>query len=144
MGKYKNDFDTKWVTEEITSDCIKFMENFGKYLCALEDRRGRIVSGGDGVTTSQIRNIFSEVKRIETKSTSREGFKNEKTKILLLRPKIAYSTARAISKRRNSRMSDLREVLEKGLIEVKTKNDFQRFTQIFEGIIAYHKVYGGN
>lgn len=139
MGRYKNDFKEIWVQDEITTDCIDFMEKFGLYLCAKNDR----FSGYKAVTTSQMRNIFSEVKRIEVKSNTDDQYNNELSSVLLLRPKIAYATARVMSNKRESRMLDLREVLEKGLLAVKKREDFKRFSQIFEGIIAYHKVYGG-
>jgi CRISPR-associated protein Csm2 len=142
MGRFSNALQSEWIQTEIDADCIKFMEDFGLYLC---DKRKEedYKPGSNAVTTSQMRNIFSEVKRIEVKLVNEEQWKKERSNILLLRPKIAYNTARVISKKRNSRMKDLREVLESGLLAVEKSEHFKRFSQLFEGIIAYHKVYGG-
>jgi CRISPR-associated protein Csm2 len=137
-----NDFQPKWIQEEIDDSCIAYMEGFGFHLCDKRDTNSR--PGYNAVTTSQMRNIFSEVKRIELKVSDTNGWQREKTAILLLRPKIAYSTARATSSKRDSRMKDLREILEKAIQAVKNAEDFKRFAAFLEGVIAYHKVYGGN
>mgnify|MGYP001943482762 FL=1 len=137
-----NDFQTKWIQEEIDESCIAFMEGFGFHLCDKRDPDSR--PGYNAVTTSQMRNIFSEVKRIELKVNDKDGWKKEKTSVLLLRPKIAYSAARAISSKRDSKMKDLREVLEKAIQAVNGADDFKRFAAFLEGVIAYHKVHGGN
>lgn len=69
--------------------------------------------------------------------------KEQKTAILLLRPKLAYNTARQLEKRRDSRIKQFREVLEKALTHVNDQDQYKRFCQFVEGIVAYHKVYGG-
>lgn len=143
MGKYKNTLKSEWITKEIDADCIDFMEKFGLYLCDKKEKTDRF-PGRNAVTTSQMRNIFSEVKRIEVKLIGQKEWKDgQYSKVLLLRPKIAYNTARVLSSKRETKMVDLREVLESGLREVKSPPDFIRFSQVLEGIIAYHKVYGG-
>jgi CRISPR-associated protein Csm2 len=135
--KYK-----KWIQEEIDDDCINFMDKFGLFLCDKSDKNASF-PGFKAVTTSQMRNIFSEVKRIEVKVIDQEQYDKNRSYILLLRPKIAYSTARVLASKRDSRMIELREVLEKCLLAIENYQQFKRFSQIFEGIIAYHKVYGG-
>lgn len=159
MGKYSKALKTKWIQDEIDADCIDFMETFGLYLCDKKEKTDRF-PGRNAVTTSQMRNIFSEVKRIEVKLSEPNKWKNEQANILLLRPKIAYNTARVISSKRESKIVDLRDVLESGLLAVSDEkiikkesleeadynnliSNFKRFSQVLEGIIAYHKVYGG-
>ncbi len=139
---FKSSFDVAWIQTEIVPSCIEFMESFGVHLCDKKDKNDKF-PGFNAVTTSQMRNIYSEVKRIEVKATTEEKFKDEFSNVLLLRPKIAYNTARVLANRRESKITDLREVLEKALLAVRNKDDFKRFSQFFEGVIAYHKVYGG-
>lgn len=143
--RFEGDFRDKWITQKIDSDGIEYLENFGFYLCDKKSEQDRV--GFNAVTTSQLRNIFSEVKRIEIKMSSdaedSKTWDNLTTDVLLLRPKIAYNTARVLSKSQNSRMRDLRTILEKALNSVKSSGDFERFSQFMEGIIAYHKVHGG-
>ena len=142
MGFKASDFNENWIRSEINEECIQFMDDLGFYLCDKKSK-GDSYSGRNSVTTSQMRNIFAEIKRIEVKINSREDWQAQKTGVLLLRPKVAYNTARAISKNRNSRMEDLRRVLEKALLSVNGHEEFKRFSQFFEGVIAYHKVHGG-
>lgn len=137
-----SDFEPSWIQTEIDEHCIEFMEGLGIHLCDKKSKKDKF-PGYNAVTTSQMRNIFSEVKRIEVKVNSDEQWANERSNVLLLRPKIAYNTARVLSSRRESKMVDLREILEKALLAIESKEDFKRFTQFFEGVIAYHKVYGG-
>ncbi len=155
-----SNFKTKWVTEGITEECIEYLENFGFYLCDKKDVNDRY-PGYQAMTTSQLRNIFSEAKQIEVQvrkilsdyenqdsevsAEAKRIWETElKTKILLLRPKIAYSTARAMDRSPKTRMQDFREVIERALIEtIKNPKYYLNFIHIMEAIIAYHKVYGG-
>lgn len=143
--RFENDFRDKWISQKIDLEGIEYLENFGYHLCDKKSEADR--PGFNAVTTSQLRNIFSEVKRIEIKLSSdteqTKVWDSLTTDVLLLRPKIAYNTARVLSKSQNSRMKDLRTILEKALGSVKSPADFERFSQFMEGIIAYHKVHGG-
>jgi CRISPR-associated protein Csm2 len=92
------------------------------------------------VTTSQLRNIFSEVRRVEQKLETEDW----QTDFLMLRPKIAYSTARVLARTKQSTIKDFREIIELAHAQVQGKKEnFDNFVKFFEGIIAYHKVYGG-
>jgi CRISPR-associated protein Csm2 len=141
---YLNDFNERWITDKIDESGIQFLEKFGLLLCDKASTQDRF-PGYNGVTTSQLRNIFSEVKRIELKMGDDDNnvAVDWKTDALMLRPKIAYNTARTIGRTKGSRMRELREILELALKIVSEKNHFRNFSKFFEGIIAYHKVYGG-
>jgi CRISPR-associated protein Csm2 len=142
---YKTSFQPTWIADKINEDCITYLSDLGMFLCdkRIADER----PGNAGVTTAQLRNIFSEVKRIELKLDDTDY--DWKTEFVLLRPKIAYNTARTLQRTRGSRMKELREVLELAQKEVrdvntdKAKSQFHNFSKFFEGIIAYHKVFGG-
>jgi|AntRauTorckE5430_2_1112549.scaffolds.fasta_scaffold01405_2 CRISPR-associated protein Csm2 len=125
-----------WIQNEFTSDTIDFCEAFGKVLVA-----GRL-------TTSQIRNIYGEIKRIEAK----ENFEDSYQDFLLLRPKIAYAAKRAGTRG----IEDLRTVMELAHAAVTDSEGgeykegksykskaFKNFSNFFEAILAYHKAEGG-
>lgn len=141
-------FNAKWISDGIDENCVNYLENMGFYLCdktKIDDR----FPGFKAVTTSQLRNVFEEVKRIQIAVEGAKSFEDVQSDILLLRPKIAYNAARVMSKTRESRIDAFRKFAETALLEV-TKNDdkekrekYKRFCQLMEGIIAYHKVYGG-
>lgn len=129
-----------WIKEDFQGDTISFTTAFGEYLVK------------NSLTTSQIRNIFSEVKRIAGKVHQEEGsLVANKKAFLMLRPKLAYAAKRAGGRG----IDALREVLETAHIAVtevlespeKTQEDgedaFANFVDFFEAILAYHKASGG-
>lgn len=147
-------FKESWIKKRIEPETINFAEQFGKHL--VENR----------LTTNQIRNFYSEVKRLEGKirllaaqqksAVKKDGEIPDSTEylnddefirdFLLLRPKIAYAAQRADS----PGIRDFKAVMEKALGAVDfdsekgvSKRGFDNFADIFEAIIAYHKVAGG-
>ncbi len=141
-------FDAKWISQGIDEKCVEYLDCMGFYLCDKQKVDDRF-PGFKAVTTSQLRNVFEEVKRIQIAAESTKTFDDVLPDILLLRPKIAYNAARVLSKTRDSRIDAFRKFAETALLEVTKKDDkdkgekYKRFCQLMEGIIAYHKVYGG-
>jgi CRISPR-associated protein Csm2 len=98
------------------------------------------------LSTSQIRAIYGEVLRIKPAwlvNTGKSSVKKEQAKrrLTLLRPKMAYR-----AKRENSdAVRNLVSVLDPAVVLIKGDDDnFRRFTEFFEAILAYHKAAGGN
>lgn len=106
---------------------VKDAEDFGRYL------------GKEGLSTSQVRNIFSDIKKMDS-------FERNRKDLILLRPKLAYVAGRH-GKRRGRELFgaivDLQQVLDKCIQWVRDENSFQNFQNFFEAILAYHKFYGG-
>ncbi len=124
----------EWVKKGITQEAIKYAEEFGKDLA------------NNRLSTSQIRNVFSEVKNLQMKGA--EKFND--TPLLLLKPKLAYSKARKSSGGNQAAQAaeDLEKVLSKGIDTIASaeKNKFelfQNFANFFEAILAYHRSFGG-
>lgn len=105
-----------------------------------EQTANQLVRGGLG--RSQIRNIFTEVRKIEASwDTSRMEALH---RLNMLKPKLDYQTART------EQVRPLRDVLVQAIDEVnKAKTDveydarFQCFMDLFEAILAYHRAFGG-
>jgi CRISPR-associated protein Csm2 len=94
------------------------------------------------LTTSQIRAIFGEVRRIEGewKSEEAEVKQQANRSLILLRPKMAYRAR----KEKGRGVEDLVSVLDPAIDHVKGDEDnFKRFVDFFEAILAYHKAHGG-
>jgi len=96
----------------------------------------------NGLTRSQIRTIFTEVRQIEAMwgaSHQKEALR----RLVMLKPKLAYQTARTSS------MDLLQKELTAAIDEVEKANAeqkdaaFQRFVDFFEAILAYHRANGG-
>ena len=91
------------------------------------------------LTTNQIRAIFGEVRRIEGEWKTNSERANRS--LILLKPKMAYRAKRE----RGRGVDDLVSVLSPAIDFVQGDEDnFTRFVDFFEAILAYHKAYGGN
>lgn len=117
----------EWVKTNIDKDTISFAEGMGRLLKE------------DGLTTSQIRNVFGEMRKIQM-----NGFEKEKSNFLLLRAKLAYATKRQQAKG----MDKFYELFCEAYDAVDTASDkggeqFNKLLQLMEAVLAYHKFYGG-
>lgn len=122
-----------WIQKEFQPETIEFAEKFGSFL--VKNR----------LTTSQIRNIYGEIKRIEAKIGD-GNFGQVYKDFLLLRPKLAYAAKRAGTRG----IEAFKEVMDKAHSAVVSLSDesekihaFHNFTDLFEAILAYHKAAGG-
>lgn len=97
----------------------------------------------NSLTRSQIRGIFTEVRKIDAMwEGPRLG--DAVRRLNMLKPKLDYQTARSES------VKVLRDVLSAAIDEVNKAADekdrsarFHRFMELFEAILAYHRVEGG-
>lgn len=117
-------FRNQWITDGIDNDGVDFCR------CAAEFLQRQLMS------SSYVRNIFGELKRIESK-----GFAQSRVDFYLLRPKVAYATARA--NERHSRMDLFREIYEHMAPHVNDDRTFKNLVNMIEAIIAFHKACGG-
>ncbi len=95
----------------------------------------------EDLTSSQIRNLFSQVRRIELSWFSNDEAESQRrySELLRLKPRIAYQAARA-----GKAVQLLADVLIPAIDCVDGNRDyFQNFVDFFEAILAYHKALGG-
>jgi len=91
------------------------------------------------LSTSQIRNIFNEIKTMKK-------FEESKDRLLLLKPKLAYLAGRHGKRTRDGLVGavpDMVKVLSRCIDEIHNEEDFENFKQFFEAVLAYHRYYGG-
>ena len=101
-----------------------------------------------GLTTSQIRALFGEVRQIQAQwSMGGDNRARAGRRLILLKPKMAYRARRE----RGRAVEDLVAVLDPAVdlvMSAPTSEEqddyFQHFVEFFEAILAYHKAYGGN
>ena len=91
------------------------------------------------ISTSQIRNAYGTVKKLEMQSV----FDNKAYReLLLLKPKLAYARGRSSKKETFKKLEDaLSAAID--AVDVKQPETFKRFCNFFEAILAYHKAHGG-
>ena len=100
-----------------------------------------------GLTTSQIRLSFGQVRQIEAMWSISGQREQAERLLMLLKPRIAYQAAR--DNKDGSKL--LRDILGAGIDAVFEDTSpgsdertarFRRFTELFEALLAYHKVAG--
>ncbi len=107
-----------------------------------------------GLSTSQIRSLFGEVRQIQGEwAVARqkgEGAAAERQKVLrrliLLKPKMEYRARRERGQAVRALVDVLKPALDAVTQAPAEKQDeyFKRFVEFFEAILAYHKAYGGS
>lgn len=120
--------------------------NGAETLVKTADNLGRNLKNS-GLTTSQIRALFGEVRLIEAQWQIEGQQGRACRRLVLLKPKMRYRAR----KERGQAVRELVDVLEPALdIVIQEKDEkkretyFRNFLEFFEAILAYHKAYGGN
>jgi CRISPR-associated protein Csm2 len=86
--------------------------------------------------TNQIRKFLDALNQLKAKLVEGD-FATIETEVVLLKPKLAYATAR------QNAVKPLNRVLSAAIDKVHSREDFERLVQFVESIIAYHKAEGG-
>jgi CRISPR-associated protein Csm2 len=91
-----------------------------------------------GIKVSQIRRFLDAVRRIEA-GLKKGDFEQIKGSIILLRPKLAYAAGR------EDKIKPLMNVLDPAIKSgAESRENFEKLLRLIEGIIAYHRYYGGS
>lgn len=115
------DYDIKsWITCEADEKTVELAEKAAKYM------------GDKGVTTSQIRNIYGEIKRIQM------NYEAERVAFLLLKPKVAYMLAR---NKNNDGLKLFNDIFKAAAQYVVNDSTYTNFCNMMEALVAYHRVY---
>lgn len=119
----ETDFQSDWITDKINSAFINYAEKVGKEL------------KNQNLSSSQIRNIYGEMKRIQLGK-----FEDLKTSFLLLKPKLAYNVGRngTVGLKIFQKIFDMCYQL----VSDDPKK-YGNFCSVIEAIIAYHRANGG-
>ncbi|MSP14766.1 MAG: type III-A CRISPR-associated protein Csm2 [Chloroflexi bacterium] len=112
-----------------------------KKLVAFAEASGQSLA--QQLTSSQIRNVFGQVRQIQAiwRIDSQQG--RARRQLLLLKPRLAYQA----KKERGHGVEELRDILTPAIDAVFDGSDgelngrFERFVDLFEAILAYHKAY---
>lgn len=104
----------------------------GKAFSDVAEKTGQLLKES-GVTITQLRKLFTEVKRLSPQDD------NYKYKLKLLKAKLAYTAGRF------KKMKHFQEIIDKALpVAEKSPEALNRFKDFFEAAVAYNKYYGGD
>ena len=126
-SSFQEVFKKEWITNGLDREADKFTEDFGLFL------KNQLL------TTSQIRNIFGEIKNLQMKIKNSEDFKKEESNFILAKAKLAYADGR----NKNSGLAEFRRIFDLAHKEVKDEATFKRFVSFITAMLAYHRAAGG-
>ena len=121
-------FKQQWITLGADAEMIAFAEELGKDLAQ------------KGVTSSQFRNVYGEIKRIQAL-----GWEKGKSAFYLLMPKMAYAIGRSRdkgtkdSKTSTEGLMELKTVIQQATEKVNDDSTLNNFCNLVESILAFHK-----
>lgn len=119
-------------TELFNSDAKTFSHCF-----ATIDDRGH----ADGISSTQMRRIFDEVKRFDRQiSGKEEQWKTVEPYIRMINSKVSYTVARAVKKepRKTKYYKNLEVFINSGIKLVKSAKDYQIFVSLFEAVYGFY------
>lgn len=122
----KYGFKPSWITSGADIDLPVFADKAGNYMA------------NNDLTSSKIRSIYGEIKRIQM-----GDFSKEKAAFYLLRPKVAYALGREDKSKRNG-LKLFQIIFEKAAEHVSDNITFKHFCELMEAILAYHRSYSNN
>jgi len=117
-----------WINEGPNNTLLEKVEKIGKYVA------------NEGLSTSQIRAIFTKLKEIDTK-----GIEGNEASFLMLKPLVAYASGRhnkeGLRKFKDNIINPGVDAVLSGEADIKMK--FKNFVKLLEAVLAYHKAHGG-
>ncbi len=117
-------------TSAITT--IAEAERLAKYLVAEE------------LKSAQMRLVFSKIRQIEARWTNETTQQSVSMReVLLLKPRLRYQGKRVLEKDKKQSFNVLADVFIGLIDQIEKREEFQRFVDFSEAVVAYHKVYGG-
>ena len=96
-----------------------------------------LYNNGSGVTATQLRNFFNQVKALQSRIEG-GGFQSNEAMVGLLKSKVAYAYARAETKRKAG-FEYLKSMIEQGSDKSTSKEAFDDFALFFEAVMGFFK-----
>lgn len=131
------------------SDIKKIIQtNDPETLVCFAEKEGQGLQSA-GLTTSQIRHVFGQVRRIEAMWRISDQRDQAERLLLLLKPRMAYQAA----KENKRGVEQLRDILTEAIEAIYSGTEpksaeretrFHRFTELFEALLAYHRESDNN
>jgi CRISPR-associated protein Csm2 len=133
----ENSHETTYKVSKSDLEEILDGKNPAKMVSIAETAAKKTLESKPHLTTSQIRNVFGTVKKLDMIGDREDVL----PKLILLKPKLAYAYGR---NRDVQGLRILKDILSDAIdLVAEKKIRFQNFCRFFEAILAYHKAEGG-
>ena len=121
------------------SDLVDIAQQTGRFLCGGKYRDTKKKEPQTvNLKVNQVRRFLDAVRRIESVVKGKEFDSTIEDSITLLRVKLAYAAGR------EEHVKPLMNVLDPAIRSgAKSQPNFEKLLRLVEGIIAYHRFYGG-
>lgn len=133
-GALKEEDINKWIEKGVTADLVKQADASAELMAK------------KGLTKNQFRNVFEEVRRIETLISENDEKSIEALRaLLMLQPKLAYLEKRD-SATEGVGFKELRKLLRPAidkLAEDFSKKTFNHFIDLVEALLGFHFHHAG-
>lgn len=94
-----------------------------------------------GIKTNQIRNVYSSILALRTQYKISKRFDDQlKLDLQLIKPKLAYASGKQNNK---PEFKDFYQFVKDAIDLTKCEKGLENFFSLLEGVVAYHKFYGG-
>lgn len=127
--------DRNVINIEIPQDLSKIN---AEEIVKLSDKLGNSFTG---IKTNQIRNVYSNITLAKVSLQKKDKIENVIRTLVLLKPKLAYAAGRQNAVR--PFQEKLSKLIDSVVASEKKEEALVNFFDIVEGIVAYHKFYGG-
>jgi len=135
-GQYTQDEQITREVIGIIKDCDELSKLSADKLVSIADKVGKHLKD-IGLKTTQIRKFLDGVRKIDNQfKTDKNKFQGEL--VILLKPKLAYAAGREEKVKRLMKVLD--PAIDRG---AKSYESFKKLLALIEGIVAYHRYYGG-
>lgn len=123
-------YNEEWVTKGIDENAVIHAKEMASELAS------------KGISTSQIRNVFGEIKKIQALGAEKD---KGRSRLHMLGPKIAYAIGRMDSGRDAPKRDSFSKLLNEvemavgRIAETDHQKRFDNFVEYMEAIVAYHR-----
>ena len=118
---------------------ISFKKTFKDYTASELVEDAKKIANTLKISSSQLRKVHGYVSRMwekyrVDKARGRENFEEIKEKLILLKPRLHYNAVRS-----GKEYGKLADILEKVIDKVRSLEDFEKFKEFYDAIVAYSK-----
>jgi len=98
----------------------------------------------NGISSSQLRKFFNEIKSLEKKYDYDKNWAAVKPLVKMVKSKVAYAnTVRKVSQYNKPFYDKFQVFINNGIFSIEDERDFKAFSKMFEAVVGFYYGLGG-